>query len=328
MSTSDPQVTLKDIPWTDDATERLQRAPIFLRSMVKRLAEKKAREMGESEITATLLDQFKRQMMGSMGGESGLADAASQMEKGRLPWTAEAKKRLHAVPEFMQGMIQQIAEEIARERGHMEVNVELFEKVEALGDKPEAVMAPLEWSEGALMMLEEKIKNSPPIALEFVSDMLKRDAEDLAREAGIALIDESALIRMWEAPQERVGWTDEAWKRLHTSPDFVRSGIRKAAERRARKLGLKEIDSDHLTMFRNEAMMKAVKRIRSFGYKELTFDAFDDAMVKVKRLKGNDQAEQRLSEIREFMKEKPDVGVLGEDLMNRFRQYLKGEGKL
>ena len=41
-----------------------------------------------------------------------------------------------------------------------------------------------------------------------------------------------------------------------------------------------------------------------------------------------DQAEQRLSEIREFMKDKPDVGVLGEDLMNRFRQYLKGEGKL
>ena len=74
--------------------------------------------------------------------------------------------------------------------------------------------------------------------------------------------------------------------------------------------------------------MKAVKRIRSFGYKELTFDAFDDAMVKVKRLKGNEQAEQRLSEIREFMKEKPEVGVLGEDLMNRFRQYLKGEGKL
>jgi hypothetical protein len=292
------------------------------------LAEKKAREMGETQITATQLDQFKRQMMGSMGGDAGMAEAASQMEKGRLPWTAEARKRLQAVPEFMQSMIQQIAEEIARERGHMEVNVELFEKVEAMGDKTEEVMAPLEWSDGATVMLQEKIKNSPPIAMEFVADMLKRDAEDLARDAGLERIDESALIRFWEAPQERVTWTDEAWKRLNTSPDFVRSGIRKAAERRARKLGLPEIDSDHLTVFRNEAMMKAVKRIRSFGYKELTFDAFDDAMVKVKRLKGNDQAEQRLSEIREFMKEKPEVGVLGEDLMNRFRQYLKGEGKL
>ena len=319
---------MTEIPWTDEASERLQRAPMFLRSMVKRLAEKKAREMGETQITATLLDQFKRQMMGSMGGEAGMADAAIQMEKGRLPWTAEAKKRLQAVPEFMQSMIQQIAEEVARERGHMEVNVELFEKVEAMGDQVEEVQAPLSWSEGATAMLQEKIKNSPPIAMEFVADMLKRDAEDLARDAGLDLIDEAALHRIWEAPQEQVAWTDEAWKRLNTSPDFVRSGIRKAAERRARKLGLAEIDSDHLTVFRNEAMMKAVKRIRSFGYKELTFDAFDDAMVKVKRLKGNDQAEQRLSEIREFMKVKPEVGVLGEDLMNRFRQYLKGEGKL
>ena len=57
----------------------------------------------------------------------------------------------------------------------------------------------------------------------------------------------------------------------------------------------------------------------------LTNDAFDDALHKVKRLKGNDQAEKRLSEIREFMNnEKPEVGVLGEELMNRFRKYLKG----
>jgi len=28
------------------------------------------------------------------------------------------------------------------------------------------------------------------------------------------------------------------------------------------------------------------------------------------------------------MKKKPDVGVLGEELMTRFRNYLKGEGTL
>src|SRR5207248_675525 len=82
------------------------------------------------------------------------------------------------------------------------------------------------------------------------------------------------LVQVWDAPQERILWSDDAWKRLLTSPDFVRSGIRKAAERRARKMGLKEIDSEHLTKFRNEAMMKAVKRIRSLGYRELTFDRY------------------------------------------------------
>jgi hypothetical protein len=333
MSSSERDESIAtDVRWTDGALKRMERAPAFLRGMVRRLAEKKARELGYSEITEETLDQFKSQMMGRMGGESGLAAAAEDMERGNLPWTAAAKERLATVPEFMRGMIKQIAEEIARERGHLEVNVELFEKVEALGDLREADGPPLEWTEGALVKLQEKLKQSPPIAVEFVTDMLKRDAEELAREKGLARIDESALVALWEAPQERVAWTDEAWKRLQTSPDFVRSGIRKAAERRARKLGLKEIDSDHLTMFRNQAMMKAVKRIRSFGYNELTFDAFETALEKTKRLQGNEQAEKRLHEIREHFADpntkKPEGGTLGAELMGRFRRYLKGEGTL
>ncbi len=327
-SPSHSQSTATDIQWTDEALQRMERAPVFLRGMVKRLAEKKARELGHAVITADLLDQFKSQMMGRMGGESGMATAADQMQKGQVPWTAAAQERLNNVPEFMRHMIKQIAEEIAVERGHLEVNVELFEKVEALGDIQEQAGPAMEWTEGARARLQEKIKSAPAIAMDFVTDMLKRDTEDLAREAGLPRIDEAALIQLWEAPKERVAWTDEAWKRLMTSPDFVRSGIRKAAERRARKLKLKEIDSDHLTKFRNEAMMKAVKRIRSFGYQELTFDAFEDAIEKDKRLQGNEQAEKRLAEIREYMKKKPDVGVLGEELMERFRKYLKGEGTL
>jgi Proto-chlorophyllide reductase 57 kD subunit len=328
MFDSNEEAAVSEVIWTDEALKRMERAPVFLRGMVKRLAEKKARELGYAEITAEILDRFKNQMMGRMGGEAGLAAAAVKIEKGRVPWTAAAQERLETVPEFMRHMIKQIAEELALERGHLEVNVELFEKVEALGDHQEQGGPPMEWSEGALARLQEKIKSTPPIAMEFVTDMLKRDTEDFAREKGVASIDEAALIQIWDAPQERILWSDEAWARLLTSPDFVRSGIRKAAERRARKMGLKEIDSEHLTKFRNEAMMKAVKRIRSFGYRELTFDAFEDALEKVKRLQGNEQAEKRLAEIREYMKKKPEVGVLGEELMERFRKYLKGEGTL
>lgn len=331
FESQEPSVA-SDIRWTEDALKRMERAPAFLRGMVRRLAEKKARELGYAEITAEILEQFKSQMMGRMGGESGMAAAADQMAKGRLPWTAAARERLEAVPEFMRHMIKQIAEEIAQERGHLEVNVELFEKVEALGDIRETEGPPIEWTEGALARLQQKIREAPPIALDFVSDMLKRDAEDLAREKGLSRIDETTLVQLWDSPQERIAWTDEAWKRLQTSPDFVRSGIRKAAERRARKLGLKEIDSAHLTMFRNQAMMKAVKRIRSFGYNELTFDAFETALHKTKRLQGNEQAEKRLQEIREHFNDpatkKPEGGTLGAELMQRFRKYLKGEGPL
>jgi len=327
-----PQTALPEIAWTAEALQRMERAPVFLRGMVKRLAEKKARELGYTAITGEILDQFKSQMMGGMGGAAGMAAAAEEMAQGRLPWTAAARERLNLVPEFMRGMIRQIAEERAREGGHMEVNIDLYEKVEALGDVQEATRPPLEWTEGARERLQDKIKNSPPIAMEFVSQMLRRDTEDLARERGLDRIDEAALARLWDAPQERIAWSDEAWKRLQTSPDFVRSGIRKAAERRARKLGLKEIDSAHLTTFRNEAMMKAVKRIRSFGYNQLTFDAFDTALEKTKRLKGNEQAEKRLEEIRQHFNNpathKPEGGTLGAELMERFRRYLKGEGSL
>ncbi|TAJ25652.1 MAG: hypothetical protein EPO64_07755 [Nitrospirae bacterium] len=332
MLDSNGPAAASDIVWTEDALERMERAPVFLRGMVKRLAEKKAREFGYPQITGEILDRFKGQMMGRMGGEAGMAAAADQMAQGKLPWTAAAKERLQTVPEFMRSMTQQIAEELAKEGGHLEVNVELFERVEALGDLQDKGGPPMEWSDGAKARLHEKIRQSPPIAMDFVTDMLTRDTEDLAREKGLTRIDEQALDLLWDAPQAKVAWTDEAWKRLHTSPDFVRSGIRKAAERRARKLGLREIDSDHLTKFRNEAMMKAVKRIRSFGYKELTFDAFETALQKTKRLQGNEQAEKRLGEIREHFKapetKKPEGGTLGADLMDRFRKYLKGEGPL
>jgi hypothetical protein len=73
-----------------------------------------------------------------------------------------------------------------------------------------------------------------------------------------------------------------------------------------------------------------VIRIRKLGFNELTFDAFDAAKEKVKRLQGNEQADKRLDEIREFMTkrtEKPGE-VLGDELMTRFRKYLKGEGDL
>lgn len=324
-------VPVGEVIWSPEALQRMERAPIFLRGMVKRLAEKKAKELGYAEITAEILDQFKSQMMGGMGGASEMTAAAEAMAKGELPWTAAARERLAAVPEFMRGMIKQIAEEMARKDGHMEVNVDLFDRVEALGDG-QAKQPSLEWTEGALALLKEKIKDSPPIAMDFVADMIRHDTEEAAREQGMTQLNEQTVVAIWDAPLARISWGDEAWKRLQTSPDFVRSGIRKAAERRARKLGLKEIDSEHLTSFRNEAMMKAVKRIRSFGYKELTFDAFDTALAKTKRLQGNDQAEKRLQEIRGHFADpdtkKPEGGTLGADLMGRFRRYLKGEGSL
>lgn len=317
------------VSWNEAAMERLKLAPMFLRGMVKKLAEKKARELGIAVITAEHLAEWKNASMGGMGGEAGLQEAADQIAKGQLPWTQAAKQRLATTPGFMQDMVRRIAEDIARERGHMEVNVELLEKVEQLGAMDEATPRDqMPWTDAATAKLMKKVEGTPPMATEFVVQMLKADAEDLARSLGLSEMTEEALTRIWDTPLSDVRWSEEAWTRLQTSPDFVRSGIKKAAERRARKAGATVITSDLLTKFRNEAMMKAVMRIRKLGYTELTFDAFDKAKQEVKRLQGNEQAESRLDEIRSYMEKKPHVGVLGEELMTRFRKYLKGEGDL
>jgi hypothetical protein len=319
------------IQWTPDAAKSIERAPIFLRGMVKRLAEKKAREQGIATITPEHLARWKGEAMGGLGGEAGLKDAADQMQKGHLPWTLAAKERLATVPEFMRSMVKQIAEEAALERGHMEVNVELLEKVEALGEAEDRPESHLAWTDDALAMVYRKIENAPEMASEFVFQMIKHDAEDLARTRGLDRIDEATLTMLWQQPLEEVRWSEEAFRRLQTSPDFVRSGIKKAAERRARKEGASEISSEMLTRFRNQAMMKAVMRIRKLGFNELTFEAFDAAKQRVKRLQGNAQADKRLDEIKDFMTTKRHGNsgdVLGEELMSRFRRYLKGEGDL
>lgn len=310
---------VQEIGWTQEAEKRLEKAPVFLRGMVKRLAEKKAREEGLDTITPEHLARWKGETMGAVEAPT---------EPGGLFWTKKAVERLEVVPEFMRDMVRRIAEDIARQGGHLEVNTELFSRVEALGvlsDGPQEDLLP--WTPDALQRLEKKIENTPSMAVEFVKGMLKRDAEEMAIEKGCTAVDAEALRRVWDEPQEEVTWSPEAWERLQTSPDFVRSGIKKAAERRARRMKVKEITSELLTQYRNEAMMKAVMRIRQLGFSELTFDAFQAAQQKVKRLKGNEQADKRLEEIREYMTQKPHVGVLGDALMQRFRRFLKGEDK-
>ncbi|HET6464466.1 MAG TPA: PCP reductase family protein [Nitrospiria bacterium] len=326
MSNNDIQIR-----WTEDALKSVEKAPVFLRGMVKKLAEKKAREMGLLKITAEQLAQWKNESMGALGGEKGLQEAADQMAKGHLPWTLAARERLATVPIFMRDMVRQIAEEIAQERGHLEVNVELLQKVEALGEfEDHKTDAEMSWTDGAKALLMKKIESAPAVATDFVFQMLKNDAEDLAHSKGLTEMTEENLKTIWEAPLEEVKWSGEAWRRLQTSPDFVRSGIKKAAERRARKEGVGEISSEMLTRYRNQAMMKAVMRIRKLGFNELTFDAFDAAKQKVKRLQGNEQADKRLDEIRDFMTKRPEKPgeVLGEELMTRFRKYLKGDQDL
>jgi len=78
-----------------------------------------------------------------------------------------------------------------------------------------------------------------------------------------------------------------------------------------------------LTQFRNMAMMKAVKRIKALGYHELTFDAFDFAKENFKNIRDNNEARERLDEIKEYVTSKGNVGLIDEEMLNKMKDFLR-----
>jgi len=156
-----------------------------------------------------------------------------------------------------------------------------------------------------------------------MSGIIKEDIEIFARSKGIYRIDVDVLRVRAEEEKVDIAWSPEAWERLKKAPDFIRSGIKKAAERRARRMGISIITSELLTQFRNEAMMKAVKRIKALGFHELTFDVFDYARKNFKNIKDNLEAQERLDEIKEYVTSKGKIGLIDEEMLYKMKDFLK-----
>jgi len=320
--------------WTKEAEERLNRLPFFLRGMIRGNVEKHAEEHGITEITPELMDELRKKRFGeNMPQMPG-------MPAREFPWTKEAQRRLEAVPEFMRGMFKEAVEEFARKGGHLEVNVEVWERVEEVyhednqksedrSKKQEARSEKggegrIEWTEEALQEIEGRYSNRPQFAKDFIVELIKEDIEKAALASGLTRIEKKDLAAIEAQGTVAVEWSEEAWKRLQKAPDFIRSGIKKAAERRASRMGIPVITPEHLTEFRNRAMMKAVKRIKALGFNELTFDAFDYAKENIKKIRENKEAQERLDEIREYVTSKGKIGVIDQDMLNKMKEYLNG----
>ena len=309
-----------EVRWTAEAEARLRRAPVFLRGMVRRLAEKRASAEGVRVITPELMTRYKGEMMGlAAAGGYGVPATA-------VPWTPEAQTLLDAVPAFMRPITRRICEEFATEQGASAITPALIHAAETAAGT-ESPEAPLAWVPEAEALLLDRLGQTPAMMADFVLGLFKRDIEADARRAGVAVITPAVVEASWASGQdEPVRWEPQAWARLQTAPDFVRSGIRKAAERRARRMGAPAITGPLLTRFRNQAMMKAVKRIRELGFTELTFEAFDAAKAEIRTISLNPEAHERLDTIRRYFsaeRGRESGDALGEDLMRRFRAHLK-----
>jgi len=53
-----------NIPWDDEALQRLEKIPSFVRGMAKSKIEKAAKEAGEERVTVKFMDENRAKLMG------------------------------------------------------------------------------------------------------------------------------------------------------------------------------------------------------------------------------------------------------------------------
>ena len=123
-------------------------------------------------------------------------------------------------------------------------------------------------------------------------------------------------IRHPYAEENGVEWSPEAWERIKHAPEFVRPGIKKLMVQRAVKRGYKHIHSDFLTEIRNESMMLVSKRVKQFGFEELSMGAFDEAK---KKMKESPRKVEVIEEIQDFLALRTEKK---NDIIDKFKNYM------
>jgi radical SAM protein with 4Fe4S-binding SPASM domain len=321
------------VTWSPEAEKRLERVPGFLRKMVRKRAEAHVAELGESIITtkhmATLAarrfgDKFPGQRP-NMPGMPTVEPTELQSSNSGLAWTLEAKAHLETIPSFLREGVFQVAEDVAHSEGRLEVNMQLLNRLDEECDQSRT----LPWHPEAEEQLEAFLSSRPKQASIFIQPSMEAAAEREAKQRGAITVLAEDVAKIIETQLAGVSWKNDALKRVESAPDFVRAGIKKAAEFSARREGLTEIDCDSLTRFRNKAMMRAVKRMKGFGMNELSFDGFAIAKEQVPRLQENSQAEKRFAEIQSYVESKQGedgsgLGLLDRELLNKMKAELKG----
>ncbi len=130
-------------------------------------------------------------------------------------------------------------------------------------------------------------------------------------------IEQSDRINHPYADENGVEWTVEAWERVKHAPEFVRPGIRKLMVQRAVKREFKYITSDFLTEIRNESMMLVSKRVKQFGFEELSMGAFEVAKQKMAESPRKVEVIEEIEDFLALRTEKKD------DIVEKFKNYME-----
>ena len=342
----------KKLAWSEEAEKRLSRVPSFLRKMVRNRAESYVHELGLHMVTEEHLAILSAKRFGSNGPPrpntneekaqqsarqfSGVPLPNPRLQAGEganeslrdfhinsaLPWSEQAQERLASLPAFLQEGVRAIAEDVARSEGRLEVNIKLLDRLESEQQPGRS----FPWADESDRLLAEFLAGKAPQVRMFVAPALESTAENFTKKRRATTVEgadvEAAIAQLTGG----VEWDEDALARVLSAPDFIRAGIKKAAEFNARKEGLARITSGDLTRFRNSAMMRAVQRMKGFGMQELSFDAYAIARDRVPRLKDNPEADRRFDAIKNFVAAREHPGdLLGQDLLEKMKAQLKAD---
>ena len=185
----------------------------------------------------------------------------------------------------------------------------------------------LSWSEDAKKRLDKVPSFGKGMVIKRVEQYAREKGcpeitPDIMREAKEQMaIDKKAmfpfmnLLKKKATKNGKIEWETEALERVKNAPDFVRPGIYKLMEKRAKEKGYKVITSAFLSEIRDESMQFASRRMNKLGFDELDMEAFDTAKAKTK----NKKKKEVIDDIKDFLAER---NVKNTKIINKFQKYL------
>lgn len=250
------------------------------------------------------------------------ADTFGTEEHFSLPWRIEAQGILKQIPSFGRGMVIKGVERFAAKNNHREITVEIMRaaREEMMSNRKTAF--PMKSNEIGTYPLSRT-----PSAGEgkMTDDEMKRvpGTKPVSSAPATASTGENNFLpplmnngKNEPLQDQEIPWTEEARKRVANAPDFVRPGIYKLMQKKARQHGYQEITSKFLSEIRDESMQLASKRIRNIGFDELRMDAWDKAKEKLK----NARKKEVIDTIKVFLDERT---AKNEGIITKFQAYLK-----
>ena len=171
-------VAEETIMWSDEAEEKIGRAPDFVRGIARTAVIRQAQAKDHTFITSRFVDEVMKAMM--PGASPGASDAAIQQSFDRLEWSDEALELINRIVDrAVRENIGLRAEKSARRDASDQVKPEHV--VPFLEDVGQARGAPVTWRAASLARLQR--------VPEAFRDQVRTSVETYARAHGAEVID-------------------------------------------------------------------------------------------------------------------------------------------